>query len=386
MDQLDRYIESIVKKEITLPENLDEIIKEAISSAKCKKRIRAYKIKKTILTSIIAVFCISGVGVAGYITYEKIWKDPEEYTYEEVQGMIADGNNVENKENLITEEEAKQNATTIMKNLGYNNEKIQSITLQKDINNNNEPFYNIRTSDNENEGIAIKLSAYTGELNSFTNNNFQNINSKKNEITNEQAKEYSDEILKKIGFNESNYKLTECTEQQISYTNQIKNLWVAKYYKIYDGIYNPYEVLTSNFVVNNDKIEISSIFETKKGNYDNNPMVITEEEAIQIATSKEKELTNKEIENTSTEIGIRKMNKYIFKLENNILPTNSELKEEESIAIKENNTRKVWMINIYHKNQEIKKITDMDILKSKDKAYYIDITTGEILGGEKINT
>lgn len=68
MDELDRYIESIVSKKISEPENLDEIIKEAISSAKCKEMMRKNKIKKTVLTSVILFFCVGGVGVAGYIT------------------------------------------------------------------------------------------------------------------------------------------------------------------------------------------------------------------------------------------------------------------------------------------------------------------------------
>ena len=386
MDQLDKYIQDIVSQKITEPDDLEEIMLNAIHTAKGKKRIRRYKITRAIITSVTTIIITTGVGVAGFIAYDKIWKNPEKYTYEEIQETIAEGNNVGEVENLITEETAKQNATTIMNNLGYNNETIKSITLQKDINNNDKPFYNILTGNNENEGIAIKLNANTGDLISFANNNFQNIEIKTNTINNEQAKEYSNQIIEKVGLKENEYQLTNCTQQQITYSDQVKNVWVATYNKLYDGIYNPYEVLTNNFVINDNKIEISSIVETSDGTYDNNPTVITQEEATQIAINKEKELTSREIESTSSEIGIRKMNKYIFKLENNILPTNSELKEEESIAIKENNTRKVWMINIYHKNQEIKKITDMDILKSKDKAYYIDITTGEILGGEKINT
>lgn len=386
MDQLDKYIQDIVSQKITEPDDLEEIMLNAIHTAKGKKRIRRYKITRAIITSVTTIIITTGVGVAGFIAYDKIWKNPEKYTYEEIQETIAEGNNVGEVENLITEETAKQNATTIMNNLGYNNETIKSITLQKDINNNDKPFYNILTGNNENEGIAIKLNANTGDLISFANNNFQNIEIKTNTINNEQAKEYSNQIIEKVGLKENEYQLTNCTQQQITYSNKVKNVWVATYYKLYDGIYNPYEVLTNNFVISDNKIEISSIIETSDGTYDNNPTVITQEEATQIAINKEKELTSREIESTSSEIGIRKMNKYIFKLENNILPTNSELKEEESIAIKENNTRKVWMIKIMHKNfaKDLNELATNEVLKSADKIYYIDITTAEILGGEEI--
>ena len=152
MDQLDKYIQDIVSQKITEPDDLEEIMLNAIHTAKGKKRIRRYKITRAIITSVTTIIITTGVGVAGFIAYDKIWKNPEKYTYEEIQETIAEGNNVGEVENLITEETAKQNATTIMNNLGYNNETIKSITLQKDINNNDKPYYNILTGNNENEG------------------------------------------------------------------------------------------------------------------------------------------------------------------------------------------------------------------------------------------
>ena len=386
MDQLDKYIQDIVSQKITEPDDLEEIMLNAIHTAKGKKRIRRYKITRAIITSVTTIIITAGVGVAGFIAYDKIWKDPEKYTYEEIQETIAEGNNVGEVENLITEETAKQNATTIMNNLGYNNETIKSITLQKDINNNDKPFYNILTGNNENEGIAIKLNANTGDLISFANNNFQNIEIKTNTINNEQAKEYSNQIIEKVGLKENEYQLTNCTQQQITYSNQVKNVWVATYYKLYDGIYNPYEVLTNNFVISDNKIEISSIVETSDGTYDNNPTVITQEEATQIAINKEKELTSREIESTSSEIGIRKMNSYIYQLENNLLFSNSKFMEDGSIDIEDKNIRKVWMVKIIHTNftKDLNKLDTNEVLKSTDKIYYIDITTAEILGGEEI--
>ena len=385
MDQLDKYIQDIVSQKITEPDDLEEIMLNAIHTAKGKKRIRRYKITRAIITSVTTIIITAGVGVAGFIAYDKIWKDPEKYTYEEIQETIAEGNNVGEVENLITEETAKQNATTIMNNLGYNNETIKSITLQKDINNNDKPFYNILTGNNENEGIAIKLNANTGDLISFANNNFQNIEIKTNTINNEQAKEYSNQIIEKVGLKENEYQLTNCTQQQITYSNKVKNVWVATYYKLYDGIYNPYEVLTNNFVISDNKIEISSIIETSDGTYDNNPTVITQEEATQIAVNKEKELTSREIESTSSEIGIRKMNSYIYMLENNLENGFEDEKYEGDLIINKNKVRKVWIISIIHKNKEIKINNNIDVLRLLDKKYYIDASTGEILGGEQIN-
>ena len=46
MDQLDKYIESIVSQKISEPENLDQIIMDAISSAKCQKKMLRKLTKK----------------------------------------------------------------------------------------------------------------------------------------------------------------------------------------------------------------------------------------------------------------------------------------------------------------------------------------------------
>ena len=385
MDQLDKYIQDIVSQKITEPDDLEEIMLNAIHTAKGKKRIRRYKITRAIITSVTTIIITTGVGVAGFIAYDKIWKNPEKYTYEEIQETIAEGNNVGEVENLITEETAKQNATTIMNNLGYNNEIIKSITLQKDINNNDKPFYVIRTGSNENEGFVITLNGNTGELNSFTNNEFNNINVKEDEISNDQAKEYSEQIIENIGFTEKEYQFAECSKQQVASNNQIKNVWVAKYYKLYDGIYNPYEVLTSNFAISDNKIEISYIVETSDGTYDNNPTVITQEEATQIAINKEKELTSREIESTSSEIGIRKMNSYIYQLENNIDNTNVDSRNKDNTIATELKIRKVWIITVKHDKAFKKNMSDLEYLRQTNKEYYIDITTGEIIGGKKVN-
>ena len=384
MDQLDKYIQDIVSKKITEPDDLEEIMLNAIHTAKGKKRIRRYKITRAIITSVTTIIITTGVGVAGFIAYDKIWKNPEKYTYEEIQETIAEGNNVGEVENLITEETAKQNATTIMNNLGYNNETIKSITLQKDINNNDKPFYVIRTGSNENEGIVITLNGSTGELKSFTNNEFNNTNVKENEISKDQAKEYSEQIIENIGFTEKEYQFTECSKQQVASNNQIKSIWVAKYYKLYDGIYNPYEVLTNNFAINDNKIEISSIIETSDGTYDNNPTIITQDEATQIAINKEKELTSREIESTSSEIGIRKMNSYIYQLENNIDNTNGDSRNKANTIATELKIRKVWIITVKHDKAFKKNMSDLEYLRQTNKEYYIDITTGEIIGGEEV--
>ena len=272
-----------------------------------------------------------------------------------------------------------------MNNLGYSNELIKEITLQKDVNNNDEPFYNIITGENENDGIAISIDAVTGKLNSFTNKDFKDLNVQKSQITENEAREYADKIMEYAGFTDTEYEFTECKEESVYNTSKNQSVWVAKYNKTYEGLNNPYESLTSNFIISNDKIEVSSIFETKDGTYDNNPTVLTEDEAKQIAINKEKELTSKEIEDVNVEMGIRKMNTYIYKLENNIDFSDFQVKQNDEIVDADTRIRKVWLVNVSHKNinENLDAFSMNERLKRSNKMFYIDSTTGEILGGER---
>ena len=61
MDSIDEYIRNIVTQKISEPENLDEIIMDAIASVKCKKKMRGGKIKKIILAVIITLICLGGI-------------------------------------------------------------------------------------------------------------------------------------------------------------------------------------------------------------------------------------------------------------------------------------------------------------------------------------
>ena len=126
-----------------------------------------------------------------------------------------------------------------------------------------------------------------------------------------------------------------------------------------------------------------SIYTDQNGVYEDNPEVISKEEAITIASNKERELTNNEILNINTESGIRKLNKYFFEIEGEIDNINN-MNQEKDDYIKKNEdiARNVWIISIKHKintSQEIK-----EFIKGEDKEYYIDITTGEIIGGKRI--
>ena len=379
-DEIDKYIEKTVTQKIEVPE---KAMREALYSERFYKRLRKRKMIRAISTACATVILTSGVAVGGFIAYEKIWKEPKQYTYEEFKNTIANSDVPdEDKESLISEEEAKRNALEIVNNLGYVGEEIESIELNK---NNQEDleeiFYLLETNNKENQLLKIKIDAETGNLITLEDANALQKSIEAQQITEEQAKNISMEICNDIKYEKDDVEMNSCEENVLKEGNEI-TLWNTTYMKKYNGVVNPYEKLVIRFWVEDDMTKISSIYTENTGKYENNPTVITEDEAIEIAKNKEKELTNNDINNIEVNRGIRKANKVIYELENgkentNLLDTNENIYQQEIM------TRNVWIIEVYHK--ENLNIIVENYLLGSDKQYYIDVTTGEILGGKIIS-
>lgn len=383
-DDIDKYIEDIVNKKISEPEGFEKAIREALYSDKFNKKLRKRQIIRTISTACATVILTSGVAIGGFIVYEKVWKEPKQYTYEELKNTIADTEvSDEEKKDLISEEQAKQTALEIAKNLGYENEVVESIELKQNKREEyEEKYYEIKTSDNI-DNIEIKINATDGQIMAFDNMNLLDKEENNKDITNQEVINIVNNIYGKIKLETSNYELEECNEEDISYRGKEKNVWNVTYYKKYHGIINPYERLIFYLIINQSDVKVCSIYTDQNGVYEDNPEVISKEEAITIASNKERELTNNEILNINTERGIRKLNKYFFEIEGEIDNINN-MNQEKDDYIKKNEdiARNVWIISIKHKintSQEIK-----EFIKGEDKEYYIDITTGEIIGGKRI--
>lgn len=380
MDEIDKYIKKIVTKKIEEPPSFEKAIREALYSEKFYKRMRKRKIIKTISTACATVVLTSGVAVGGFIAYEKVWKEPKQYTYEELKNTIAQSEvPEEEKANLISEDDAKNKALEIVNNLGYENQEITKIELNQNKEEYiNEIYYKIETSD-KNKNLNIKIDAETGELESFEDIGLLQKENNNEEINSEEAIEIVKSIYEDIGVNIDDYILKKCNKENIAYRGENKEVWNIESYKQYNGIVNPYEEINLKFIMNSQKVQISSISFIKDGIYENNPVVITKEEAMEIATEKEKQLTNNNISEIKAERGIRKNNSLIYRLENNISSTNKE--ENQDVYLNDIKIRNVWLISINHTEKTEKK--DLNArLKEKNKIYYIDISTGEIIGGE----
>lgn len=381
-DDIDKYIESILNKKISEPEGFEKAIREALYTEKFDKRLRKRKIIRTISTACATVILTSGVTIGGFIAYEKIWKEPKQYTYEELKNTIADtGVSEEEKKELISEEQAKQTALEIAKNLGYENEEIESIELKQSKRETyEEKYYEIQATNNK-DTIEIKIDAINGEMMAFDNMNLLEREENDKQISTEEAIKIADEIYTKIDLKKENYELDLCNEEYRVFNGESRKIWNIRYYKKYNGVINPYEELNFDFIISESNFKVSSIYTNISGVYEDNSQVITEQEAIEIARKKEQEFTNRAISNIDIEKGIRKTNKFFYMLENNIKNINSN-NLEEFIIETENRIRNVWIIKIEHSDERSNHIEDS--LKEMNKEYYIDISTGEIIGGKKL--
>lgn len=380
-DEIDKYIEKAVTQKIEVPESFEKAMREALYSERFYKRLRKRKMIRAISTACATVILTSGVAVGGFIAYEKIWKEPKQYTYEEFKNTIANSDVPdEDKQSLISEEEAKKNALEIVNNLGYVGEEIESIELDK----NNEEiigkiYYVIKTNNQNGQQLNIRINAETGKLEALQDVNiFDTANNIQN-ISEDEAKRNSLDICRNINYEENDVVMTSCVEDIFNFDKEIK-LWNTTFEKKYNDVVNPYEKLVIRFWIENNEMKIGSIFTQDSGRYDNNPRVISEDEAIEIAKNKEKEFTSNEIISIESELGIRKANKVIYELENN-LRTSNIIESDENVYQQDIIIRNVWIIKINH--EEELNTTVEDYLLGSDKQYYIDVTTGEIIGGKQ---
>lgn len=383
MDKIDKYIEELVNREIQEPDRYKKVVENALKHPRARIRIYKYQVLRVLSVACTVTIMIGGTAFAGVIAYKKVWQEPEEYSYQELQEMLA---NVEipksDREGLLTEDEAKEKAYEILNNLGYENQEIISLELKKDINQEGGEYYSMKTDTNEEKGYDIKINARTGELNSFTDKELVYKNISIDTIEDDTAKQYANKILADSNFDENNYKFACCEEIDYISEKEPIEMWNAKYYKEYNDIYNPYESVNINFLVSNGDLEIESITKESNGEYAGNPVEISKEEAVEVAKNKEMEFTSNEISSVTVELGIRKMNTYIYKLENEIyFQDNNETNHKINIA-NTSDARQVWIVSVKH-NKEIS-TNIIDNLKEKNKEYYIDVTTKEILGGKEI--
>ena len=375
--------------------NENKIIKNIIEKSQIKIAVSEFKeeentmpkinkITKSVATILVILGLGTGVVLATTNLYEKIWKEPKSYTEEEMINELPPAEvTEEEKKELITEDEAKVKGLEILEKLGYENQTINRIELKRGYDETVDSYYMIKTKWGYEEGLMVQLNAKGGDFIAFNDMNLKYRHLDSQVLDDKEIAKISTDVYNKLGIEEGKYTLSKTSAQDYSFENQTNKLLGANFYRYYDGIANKNESLSISFMWHNGKIYLNSILINNDNTYQNNPVVITEEEAINIAKNKEQELSPHEITNVTSSLSIEKMNAFIYQLENDKYNVTGTM-EDETYYKTENITRKVWKVKVEH-NVDEKDYIDYNkyIKEGMNKYYYVDATTGEIIGGNQ---
>ena len=374
--------------------NENKIIKNIIEKSQMKIAISEFKeeentmpktnrITKSVVTILVVLGLGTGVVFATTNLYEKIWKEPKSYTEEEMQNELPPAEvTEEEKKELISENEARVKGLEILEKLGYENQTINRIELKRGYSEETTSYYMVKTKWGYEEGLMVQLDANGGDFIAFNDMDLKYKHLDTQVLDDEEIAKVAKDIYNKLGMKEGEYKLTRTTSQDYYFENQSSKLLGANFYKYYEDIANKYESFSVSFMAVDGQIYLNSVLLNKDSSYQKNPVVITEEEAINIAKNKELELSPHEITNMTSSLSIEKMNAFIYQIENDKYDITGSTKDKTFYKT-ENIARTVWKIKVEHNVEERNYNEDRNkyIKEGMDKYYFVDATTGEIIGG-----
>ena len=371
-DEFDNQIKNILKQDIEKPMKYEYTIKNFTY----KKNDR--KIVKKVSTIIATLLISSTVTVFGvsHIVKNKIWKSPKvindknEYI-KEIENKVKEPISEEEKIGFISEDTALKSCNDILEILEYTDKIcLENIELIRDYDNN----IHYKACLNE---ILINLNPYTGKLEYFSDDNIVSKKWNFDEITDEKAKEIAIKTYSDLGILEDNFEISDIKKEKIVFNSIENDMWTVTFCDKYGDLEVEDSKYSTCFNVCDGKVLFYIIKGKENKNLELGKINILESEAVRIASNKEKEFSNLEISEITSELAIKKMNIFVYCLENNI-SDNYDLYKIDDV------NRLVWVVEIKHNKD--KKVTDTSLEAIKEyynKRYFIDAETGEIVGGEQ---
>lgn len=218
-------------------------------------------------------------------------------------------------------------------NVSHNNfENIKSYEVKDKIND-------LELIEYSNDDFILSVNKKTNELRSYINNktSFPKCNLSKNEVESKAIELFS------------TFKIKDKKDYILNYVTKFDDeIWRANFVKSYDGLKNPGEAINIAFAPTTNEIITLAII---KNEYNNNEIKISEEDALKIAQ------------------------KYIKK---SVTP---KVKEVKIDIIKPNQMFKKVVENKMYKHINKMRKAYVIILENNSQIY-VDVTTGEILGGD----
>ena len=378
MDELDKKLYHDLALDIEVPSKLEKVIKEELQ--KERKKTIYYSFPKIAITACVSLLVTTGIVYAGTILTNNIWKEPEK-----VIGFYAEENNEKNrvteieKARAMSKNDAELRAKELLKKFGHNNEVIKLIELDNNP-NNYELIWHIETTN----GSFVEFEAQKGKSFSVF---FESVLAKDIDnyrTTEEKATTVAKELCEKYGYSSKKYSEVEISSNLVS--EKEAYIWYADFSKKYDEIVNPYETIKIGFIP-----EINEIyyFIFKDEEYDNNSIEVSKEQAEKIAVDAEQQInTGYNVKSIHSNLDIAKMNgdAYARKVD-----YDQYYQERHSKNYSLNNTiiyrtdsriRKVWMVTIEY--DTLNQSNSNTNIYDEYYTYYIDATTGEIIGGNPL--
>ena len=348
-------------------------LKIAISNfEKEEKPMSKQKVLKMVAMFIVIIGLLASVTYAGSVIYEKIFKEPEkiENYIEELKVTKED------LEKVITKKEAINKAKEELKRykIDLDVNKIESIELQKNP-NYDEITYVIKLSKTD----QFFIDARTGALNNFYVDEGLSLEElEKCTSTREDVLEQAKLKLKEYGYDENEYKISYVYSNADNDENK-SYYWYIWFSKEYDGVFNEYQSISMTFIPKINKVHSLSISDEP---FENNKIKITMEQAIDIAKEKDKIINTENYiqKGVDAKLDIVRVNPEVYLKENG-------LENGNETATLEDGT--IYSYNTYKMNGRVRKAYKVTISYENrplglTRTYYVDVTTGEVIGGEDI--
>ena len=273
MKNLDDYLNSFKNEKQSIPHSFTNTIKN-FSPSKKESRYWIMRLKGIKKSIIVATSLLLGSGVvfAGSKVVENIWKQPE--TYEYTQKITQ-----KDKEEAISEDEAKEKAIEYLNRIQLNKE-VGKLKLTKTF-RDNELVWSVGFNG------GVLLLDKSGNIKSINIPSFEYKIPYNYGITREEARKVAKELLKKYNPNDNSDEYELVSLKRNSEEDKEAYIWYADFYKKYGDLYNQYETISIGWIPTINGL-YSLRFENSK--YENNEQIISKEEAIKIATEKDKQI------------------------------------------------------------------------------------------------
>jgi hypothetical protein len=382
MDKIDIFIRNTIKNEFELPQSYNNVIWYTLKKKSKIKKYKYIKLLKTICTTCVGIILSTGFVFAGYTMYERVWKEPKIYNSLEEkitdEKAISEENNKEKFETneIISNQEAVSIFSNILSNLGISqNISEENIKINTELYSQ---YFSIETNE-----YTIDISA-NGIFQNFINKSFD-YTIKCDDITEKKATEFANKIIESINLN-NKYTLNNI-ESTVSLKNgNTANIWFASYYQEINGLKNKYNCINLSFYVVNNRVIIESIITLDNDfEFQDNEVLITKEEALKIAKDMDRKISVLDINSCDAELAIERLNSFVY-IQEQTLGKEDEIKEEIIDGVgntyygysNEKILRIVWKVKIdYNYNASNARNEN----EYRGRYYYIDATTGEIIGG-----